>query len=106
MLTEKHKAILLVDTYRNLETYAWKGRHTYKGLTVHAFPGLHDFVAERIVEVLSPGAAILDLGAGSGAMSARLADLGFAVTAMDVVPENFRLHDSVPFIEANLNDAF
>jgi hypothetical protein len=38
-------------------------------------------------------------------MSARLADLGFAVTAMDVVPENFRLHDSVPFIAANLNDA-
>jgi SAM-dependent methyltransferase len=25
---------------------------------------------------------------------------------MDVVPENFGLHDSVPFIAANLNDAF
>ena len=106
MLTEKHKAILLVDPYRNSAAHVWKGCHNYKGLRIHAIDGLHDFAAEQIVEVLGPGAAVLDLGAGSGAMSARLADLGFAVTAMDVVPENFRLHDSVPFIAANLNEAF
>ena len=81
MLTEKHKAILLVDPYRNSATHVWRGSHNYKGLRI-----IHDFVAEKIVEALGPGAAVLDLGAGSGAMSARLADL--AVTAMDVVPEN------------------
>jgi SAM-dependent methyltransferase len=49
---------------------------------------------------------VLDLAAGSGAMSLRLADLGYGVTATDYVPENFRLHGSIPFFRANLNTDF
>jgi hypothetical protein len=62
-----------------------------------------------VVMILRPknsGGAWPKRRAGSGGMSARLADLGHAVTAMDVVPGNFRLHDLMPFIAANLNGAF
>ena len=47
-----------------------------------------------------------DLAAGSGAMSLRLADAGYRVTATDYVAENFRLSEQIPFFAADLNDHF
>jgi 2-polyprenyl-3-methyl-5-hydroxy-6-metoxy-1,4-benzoquinol methylase len=79
---------------------------SYRNLPIHAMPGLHAFVAERLTPLLPAGARLLDLGAGSGAMCARLRDKGFHVTAMDVVAANFRLHGEIPFVCADLNDAF
>ncbi len=62
----------------------------YKGLVIKADLGLHDQVAEKIRTEVAPGARILDWGAGEGALSARLADLGFRVTAADKDQANFK----------------
>jgi hypothetical protein len=48
-----------------------------------------------------PPAAILDLAAGSGALSQRLLDKGYAASASDYVADNFKL--SIPFRAADLN---
>lgn len=44
----------------------------------------------------------MDLGLGSGALAARLGDLGFEVTAVDLASEGFGAH--VPFIPLDLNE--
>jgi hypothetical protein len=56
----------------------------YNGIPVHAFPGVHGVVADLLVQQLSPGARIADLGAGHGALSQRLHDAGFEVKAFDL----------------------
>jgi SAM-dependent methyltransferase len=56
-----------------------------------AIPGTHDKVLEilgRVVD-LKAGPPVLDIGAGQGALSARLRDAGARVSACDVVPEQF-----------------
>jgi len=55
----------------------------YKGRPIHAMPGLHETVAEYASKFHSAGARCLDLGAGSGALSERLTDIGFEVVACD-----------------------
>jgi 2-polyprenyl-3-methyl-5-hydroxy-6-metoxy-1,4-benzoquinol methylase len=46
--------------------------------------GLHDFVGERVLaRYVRPGIRAVDLGAGPGAMAARLGSLGCHVTAVD-----------------------
>ncbi len=46
--------------------------------------GLHDFVGERVLfRYVKPGMRAADLGAGPGAMAARLRALGCEVTAVD-----------------------
>lgn len=52
------------------------------------------------------GATVLDMAAGSGALSLRLQDAGYAVQATDYVTENFRLRDRIPFIQLDLNSDF
>jgi SAM-dependent methyltransferase len=98
------KPTVLVDTYirRAAED---SGPNSYKGLTMHALPGLHEFVAEKAVAYLPSGARVLDIAAGSGAMCQRLLDLGFRVSATDVVDVNFKL-TNVPFFAADLNEPF
>lgn len=56
----------------------------YRGVPVHAFPGVHETVASLLERNLPPGAKIADLGAGHGALSLRLQDHGFDVTAFDL----------------------
>jgi 2-polyprenyl-3-methyl-5-hydroxy-6-metoxy-1,4-benzoquinol methylase len=98
---------VLVDQYRKAAGEPSSSTaNTYKGLQIHALPGLHEFTAAQALKHLKPGDSLLDLAAGSGAMSLRLRDMGFEATATDYVPENFRLHDSVPFFTANLNENF
>jgi len=97
--------VRILDSYRRAALYVRGGCDNYNGYRIHALSGLHDFIAERMQQFLPPNASVLDLGAGSGAMSSRLVDSGFRVTAMDLVPENFRLH-TVRFVEANLNKHF
>lgn len=95
---------ILVDRYRAAAT-GKVNENSYKGLSIHALPGLHDFLAEKAITYFQSQASLLDLAAGSGSMSLRMQDLGFKVTATDYVSENFRL-DSVPFVQADLNGAF
>ncbi|MEO9079520.1 MAG: hypothetical protein ABI268_09420, partial [Rhodanobacter sp.] len=53
----------------------------YKGLSIYAAPGLHEAAADMLRNAVSADVRVLELGAGSGAMSLRLADMGFDVTA-------------------------
>lgn len=107
MNKEDFGTVIKVDTYHDLSaSTADSFSESYRGLPIHALNGLHGFVAEKAGRYLVPGASVLDLGAGSGAMCQRLLDLGMEVCAMDLVPENFRLADTVPFITADLNQDF
>ena len=56
-----------------------------------AIPGTHEKVVGFLSNLLDYNAAprILDIGAGHGALSARLKTLGARVSACDVVPEQF-----------------
>ena len=72
------------------------GAELYKGLPTYARPGLHGHVVEVVARHMPPPASILDLGAGSGALSQRLLDKGYAVCASDYVEGNFRLEHSLP----------
>jgi cyclopropane fatty-acyl-phospholipid synthase-like methyltransferase len=77
----------------------------YRGLPIYAAPGLHEAAADVLRAAAAPGARVLEFGAGSGAMSLRLADLGFDVTASDLFAESFQ-PAQVPFVPANLNAPF
>lgn len=77
----------------------------YKGLPIYAAPGLHEAAAELLLSAAPTNARVLEFGAGSGAMSLRLTDLGFRVTASDLFPESFKPTE-VPFVAADLNGAF
>lgn len=94
-----------LDHYRKAAG-ASNSNRAYRGLHIHNFPEVHERIGQIISEHVTEGAQILDLAAGSGAMCQRLLDLGFCPNACDMVPENFRLHKSVPFIQQNLNHQF
>lgn len=88
------------------------GRHMnqYRGLPIFAAPGLHEAAADLLATSAAPGARVLELGAGSGAMSLRLGDRGFDVTASDLFAESFKAAELDPgalrFVAADLNGDF
>lgn len=61
----------------------------YKGIPVHAAPGVHRKTVELLKKKLPAGARVLDLGAGQGALSLRLYDAGFDVVAFDLDPTDW-----------------
>lgn len=65
-------------------------RKSPKALTI---PGFHEVMEKFIKDQLGPGflGTILDAGAGEGAFSARLKNLGLNVVACDLTPEQFCL---------------
>lgn len=99
---------IMVDQYVDLaksgETPKWMP--TYKDLPIHSLPEIHVLIANLIEARLKKGNSVLDLGAGTGALSLRLQDLGYTLTACDYVTSNFRLHTNVPFYQINLNHKF
>ncbi len=98
--------VVIVDKYINAASDTGTSNNHYKGLRIHALDGLHDYLARIVTETLKPCGEVLATAAGSGAMSLRLHDLGFNVTAVDIVPENFRLHGAIPFVRVDLNEDF
>lgn len=80
----------------------------FHGIPIFAAPGLHEAAAARLQAVLpaQAGLDVLELGAGGGAMSERLSDLGYRVTASDLFPERFAPRDRVPFRVLDLNRDF
>lgn len=62
----------------------------YKGLVIKADLGLHEQIADKIQAEVPVGGKILDFGAGEGALSARLADLGYEVVAADKDEKGFK----------------
>ena len=92
---------------RILGSLVWLGSpesKTYEGILMKANPDLHPELAARLRVALSPGANVLDLGAGEGALSMRLKDLGYEVLAVDRDATNFRAVE-IPFVQLNFNDA-
>ncbi len=78
----------------------------YRDLPIYAYEDIHLMAAEVARTYFVPGGKVLDLGAGAGALSLRLADAGFRVTAFDYAVDNFRLHGEIPFTCADLNSDF
>lgn len=96
---------ILVRHYRDAALARASNVH-YRELAIHALPGLHEYAFEQFSRHCPQGASVLELAAGSGAMSLRLADAGYRVTATDYVAENFRLHETIPFFASDLNRDF
>ena len=65
----------------------------YSGLLIRADKGLHEQIAQTLKQKAKAGASVLDMGAGQGALSARLHDLGFKVTAVDTNDDDYVLQD-------------
>ncbi|WP_158601732.1 class I SAM-dependent methyltransferase [Solilutibacter pythonis] len=84
------------------------GVDVYRGIPIFAAPGVHEAALELLLQRLPPASEprILELGAGSGSMSLRLNDAGYALTASDLFPERFVPAGQVPFSVLNLNDDF
>ena len=75
----------------------------YKNILMKADPALHAQVAESVNELARKGVKILDFGAGEGALSLRLSDMGHDVTAVDVNADSFRPRD-ITFIKLDFNN--
>ncbi len=82
------------------------GQNSYAGIPIFARPGLHAFALQQLQPHLASGSEVLELGAGRGAMSLRLADAGYRVSASDILGDNFLAGERVPFIVLNLNQDF
>ena len=82
----------------------------YKKLLIKADLGLHEQIAQAIAEKSPKGSKVLDFGAGEGALSERLYDMGYRVTAADKDAENFKSKNSefslINFDKPNEVDAF
>jgi hypothetical protein len=76
MSEESQSGTVLVEKYREAAVDPTTYANSYKGLKIHALPGLHEFTAARAAPYLKAGDRVLDLAAGSGAMSLRLSDMG------------------------------
>jgi SAM-dependent methyltransferase len=74
----------------------------YRGVAIHALPGLHELANELAKELFSAPDVVLELGAGSGALSLRLTDSGFTVLPVDLDGSDWI--PNAPILEANLNE--
>jgi len=67
----------------------------------HAAKGTHDVVLNLLKS--EKRGKVLDAGAGEGALSYKLQELGFDIVACDITPENFKVKE-IPCEEVNLNN--
>jgi 2-polyprenyl-3-methyl-5-hydroxy-6-metoxy-1,4-benzoquinol methylase len=74
----------------------------YKDILIHADLGVHERAAELAQKYFPPNCSVLDVGAGAGAFSQRLADIGYNVTALDVDPLKWIPKD-IPFLELDID---
>ena len=77
------------------------GRY-YRDIPIHAAPDLHETAVDILAGYFDKTTPVLELGAGSGAFSARLTDLGYAVTPVDLDGEGWCLN-TLPLVTADLN---
>ncbi len=76
----------------------------YNGLLIKADLGLHKQISDTLLKEVNPCGKVLDLGAGEGALSERLSDLGFEVTSADKDSENFKCKRA-SFHQVNFDNA-
>ena len=78
----------------------------YQGLLNGCAPGTHENIVRTILDTVPHRSGVLDLGAGSGALLARLRDAGFEdLHAADLAAGNFGLSD-IPYTQIDLNRSF
>lgn len=75
----------------------------YNGILIKADLGLHEQLEKKLTEVLPNNSEVLDVGAGEGALSERLSDAGFNVTALDINAEDFK-SKKAKFCQINFNN--
>lgn len=73
-----------------------EGRY-YRGIPMHAAGGVHEHALDLLQRSLPEGGRVLDVGAGSGALTQRLSDAGYDVTAADFDTSEFR--SDAPVVE-------
>ena len=79
-----------------------------KGYT-SGFAFVHQY-GEGVMDLIdaAPGSHVVDLGCGNGALSARLLERGYRVTAIDASPDMLEraraLHPDIPFVQADATD--
>lgn len=73
----------------------------YRGMLIHADTGMHAQAIALFRRYVPAGGSVLDAGAGAGAFSRRLADCGYAVTALDLDSGEWGPKD-IPFIRLNI----
>jgi len=69
-----------------------------------AIPGIHERFLPFFLKNIGNRRKVLDAGAGHGAMSRKLHELGFQVTALDFNKELYQCKE-VPFVEADLTQS-
>lgn len=74
----------------------------YKGILIHADSMLHGQAEQLLLRYVSRGASVIDIGAGAGAFSQRMGDLGYEVTALDIDDKKF-IPSEIPFIKRDIN---
>jgi 2-polyprenyl-3-methyl-5-hydroxy-6-metoxy-1,4-benzoquinol methylase len=87
------------------------GAHAYKGRRMYCTEGVHEQAAELIVKRVPPAerasVRVLDVGAGAGALTQRILDLGFThVTAWDLDPSHLTDLPTAAVEAVDLNEDF
>jgi SAM-dependent methyltransferase len=75
-----------------------KESEVYTGILVHADAGVHSEVAELVSSIAGRGARVLDVGAGEGALTKRLLDAGYAVSAVEADVSQWRVPEVEPVV--------
>lgn len=74
-------------------------------MLIRADTGLHEQIAQTLAKKVERAASVLDMGAGQGVLSARLYDLGYKVTAVDVNDEDYLIQKrDIQFKQVNFDD--
>jgi len=92
--------------YRVSEQQDYASLERFQGIRSHSVAGVHEMIAGIVRQRLKPGAKVLDLACGAGALTLRLQQAGYRLTACDLIADKLEVRDGIEFVEADLNQDF